>query len=340
MKQPGQVQPELNSKNKFSYAKSGVDIKQEEKAIKALVEKIKFIRSGIGKPILTQHYASILDFGNFGIAITTDGVGSKIIVCKEINKFDTIGIDCVAMNVNDIIAVGAEPIAMVDYIAIEKPDEKIMAEIAAGLEKGCRIANITLAGGETATLPDMVKGFDLAGTAIGYVEKNKIITGEAIQPGDVIFGIPSSGIHSNGLTLVRKVIEKAGLRYTDEFGNRTLGEEILEPTRIYIEVLDILKEFEVHGIAHITGGGLLNLQRLKKAKYVIDKPLPAQEIFRFIQELGNVDEDEMYRTFNMGMGLALIMPKDEAKSVKRRIDGRIVGYVEDGEGVFLKDLKL
>jgi len=342
MKQPeNQIQQQSSSnKEKFSYAKSGVDIKQEEKAVKALAEKIKFVRSGIGKPILTQHYASILDFGNYGIAITTDGVGSKIMVCKEMNKFDTIGIDCVAMNVNDIIAVGAEPVAMVDYIAIEKPNDKIMAEIAIGLEKGCRIANITLAGGETATLPDMIKGFDLAGTAIGFVEKDKIITGEAIQPGDVIYGIPSSGIHSNGLTLVRKVIEKAGLNYTDKFGNRTIGEEILEPTRIYIEILSILKEFEVHGIAHITGGGLLNLQRLKKVKYVITDPLPAQKIFSFIQELGNVDEDEMYRTFNMGMGLALILPEDEAVDVKKKVEGKIVGHVEDGEGVFLKDLRL
>ncbi|HID43895.1 MAG TPA: hypothetical protein EYP30_09040 [Archaeoglobaceae archaeon] len=144
----------------------------------------------------------------------------------------------------------------------------------------------------------------------------------------------------NGLTLVRKVIEKAGMKYTDRFGNRTIGEEILEPTRIYTEVLDILKDSEVHGIAHITGGGLLNLQRLKKVKYVITDPLPAQKIFSFIQELGNVDEDEMYRTFNMGMGFAVILPEDEAESIKKRIDGRVVGHVEDGEGVFLKDLKL
>ncbi|HID43248.1 MAG TPA: phosphoribosylformylglycinamidine cyclo-ligase, partial [Archaeoglobaceae archaeon] len=213
MKQPKNSgnQAEVSEKEKLSYAKSGVDIKEEEKAVKALSEKIKYIRSGIGKPVLTEHYASILDFGNFGIAITTDGVGSKTMVCKTMNKFDTIGIDCVAMNVNDIIAVGAEPVAMVDYIAIEKPNEKIMAEIAIGLEKGCKIANITLVGGETATLPDMIRGFDLAGTAIGYVEKDRIITGEKIKPGDVIFGVPSSGVHSNGLTLVRKVIESSSL---------------------------------------------------------------------------------------------------------------------------------
>jgi len=327
---------------KFSYAKSGVDIKQEERAVKALVEKIKHVRKGFGQPILMGHYASIVDFGTFGVAITTDGVGSKIMVAEALNKFDTIGIDCVAMNVNDIVAVGAEPIAMVDYIAAEKPDERIMAEIAKGLEEGCRMANITLVGGETATLPDMVKGFDLAGTAIGFVEKDKVITGEKIESGDVIFGIPSSGIHSNGLTLARKVVEKAGLSYTDEFENgKTIGEELLTPTRIYIEVLDVIRNYEVHGMAHITGGGLLNLKRLKKAKFVISNPLPPQKIFKFIQELGNVDDDEMYRTFNMGMGFAIIMPEEEAKRLEKSgIEGRIVGYVEEGEGVYLSDLRI
>ncbi|AEA47011.1 phosphoribosylformylglycinamidine cyclo-ligase [Archaeoglobus veneficus] len=328
---------------KFSYAKSGVDIKQEEKAVKALVEKIKHIRKGFGQPILMGHYASIVDFGTFGIAITTDGVGSKIMVAEAVGRFDTIGIDCVAMNVNDIIAVGAEPVAMVDYIAAERPDEKIMAEIAKGLEKGCEIANITLVGGETATLPDMIKGFDLAGTAIGFVEKDRIITGEKVRPGDVIFGIPSSGIHSNGLTLARKVVEKSGLSYSDEFENgKSIGEVLLTPTRIYIEVLDILRNYEVHGMAHITGGGVLNLKRLKKAKYVISKPLPVQQIFKFIQELGNVDDDEMYRTFNMGMGFALIMPEDEARRLEKSgiVEGRIVGSVEEGEGVYVRDLRI
>ncbi len=322
---------------KFDYAKAGVDIKKEEKAVKALSSVVKYVRSGFGKPILRSHYAGVIDLGDFGIAITTDGVGSKILVARAMNKFDTIGIDCVAMNVNDLIAIGAEPIAMVDYIAIEKPDEKIMAEIAKGLEEGCRIANITLVGGETATLPEIVNGFDLAGTAIGIVEKDKIITGEKIVEGDVIVALESSGIHSNGLTLARKVIEANGLSYFDEFEKGvTIGEELLKPTKIYIEVLDMIRGCEVHGLAHITGGGLLKLKRLKNMKYVIDKPLKPHKIFRFIQELGNVDEDEMYRTFNMGMGFMLILPKDEAK----KIDAPIVGYVEEGEGIYVKDLRI
>ncbi|ADB57455.1 phosphoribosylformylglycinamidine cyclo-ligase [Archaeoglobus profundus] len=325
---------------KFSYAKAGVDIRQEEKAVKSLVSKIKYVRQGFGKPILMGHYASVLDFGEVGVAITTDGVGTKIIVAEKLGKFDTIGIDCVAMNVNDLLAIGAEPIAMVDYIATFNPDERVMEQIAIGLEKGCEIANITLVGGETATLPDLIKGWDLVGTAIGVVDKDKIITGKDIQAGDVIFGVPSSGIHSNGLTLARKVIENAGLSYHDKFNGKTIGEELLTPTRIYIEILDVVRNCEVHGLAHITGGGLLNLKRLKNVKYVIDDPLKPQKIFRFIQELGKIDDDEMYRTFNMGMGFAIILPEEEVDCVKKYVDGKVVGFVEEGEGVYVKDMRI
>ncbi|WP_290597726.1 MULTISPECIES: phosphoribosylformylglycinamidine cyclo-ligase [unclassified Archaeoglobus] len=326
---------------KLDYAKAGVDIREEERAIKSLARVIKHVRKGFGKPILTSHYAGVIDCGDFGIAITTDGVGSKILVAEAINKFDTIGIDCVAMNVNDLVAVGAEPLAMVDYIAIEKPDERIMAEIAKGLEEGCRIANITLLGGETATLPEIIRGFDLAGTAIGVVEKDKIVTGERVEPGDVIVAIPSSGIHSNGLTLARKVVEMAGMSYHDKFNGKTIGEELLTPTRIYMEVLDVLKRCDVHGLAHITGSGLLKLKRLRgDVKYVVDKPLEPQKIFRLIQELGEVDEDEMYRTFNMGMGFMIVLPEDEAGKAVKLCDGSVVGYVEKGEGVYVKDLRL
>ncbi len=325
---------------KFSYAKAGVDIKAEERAVKSLISKIKHIREGFGRPILMGHYASVLDFGSYGVAVTTDGVGTKVIVAEKMGKFDTIGIDCVAMNVNDLIAIGAEPIAMVDYIATFRPDEKVMEQIAIGLERGCEIANITLVGGETATLPDLIRGWDLVGTAVGVVEKDKIITGEKIREGDVIFGIPSSGIHSNGLTLARKVIESAGLSYHDKFNGKTIGEELLTPTRIYIDVLNVVRNCEVHGLAHITGGGFLNLKRLKDVKFVIDKPLKPHKIFKLIQELGNVDDDEMFRTFNMGMGFAVILPEDEVECVRKFVDGRVVGYVEEGEGVYVEEMRI
>ncbi len=326
---------------KFDYAKAGVDIEKEERAIAALSKVVKFVRKGVGKPILTSHYAGVIDLGNLAVAITTDGVGSKILVAKALNKFDTVGIDCVAMNVNDLIAIGAEPVAMVDYIAIEEPDEKVMEEIAKGLEEGCRIANVTLLGGETATLPEIVNGFDLAGTAIGVVKKDEIITGSEIVEGDVILALPSSGIHSNGLTLARKVIEASGYSYTDEFeGGKSIGEELLTPTRIYTEVLDVVRSCEVHGLAHITGSGLLKLKRLKRMKYIIDKPLKPQRIFRFIQELGNVDEDEMYRTFNMGMGFMIILPEEEVGRAKKLVECAEVGRVEEGDGIYVGDMRV
>ncbi|NHW23960.1 MAG: phosphoribosylformylglycinamidine cyclo-ligase [Archaeoglobales archaeon] len=325
---------------KFDYAKAGVDIDRANRAISTLTGIVKFKRTGFGAPILVSHYAGVIEVGDFGIAITTDGVGTKILVGIAMKKYNTLGIDCVAANVNDLLAIGAEPLAMVDYIAMQKIDEEIIAEIAKGLEEGCRIANITLVGGETATLPDMIKGFDLAGTALGVVRKDRIITGKDVRPGDVIMALPSSGIHCNGLTLARKVIEASGLSYFDKFGEKTIGEELLTPTRIYMEVLDIIKNCEVHGLAHITGGAFRKLKRLRKdVKYVIDSPLKPQEIFRFIQKLGNVDELEMYRTYNMGMGFLIIVPEESVSCVEK-FGAKRVGYVEEGEGVFVRDLRL
>lgn len=319
-----------------TYAEAGVDIKKEERAVKSLVSALKFKREGFGRVVLTNHFASVIDVG-FLLAITTDGVGTKIKVAEAMRNFRTIGIDCVAMNANDLMAVGAEPIAMVDYIATNSPDEKVMKEIGIGLNEGCKIANMSLIGGETATL-DFVKGWDLSGTAIGIVRK--LITGEKIVEGDVIYAFPSNGIHSNGLTLARKLIESSGLSYFDKFEDRTIGEELLKPTRIYVETLEIIEKFEVHGIANITGGGLLNLKRLKDVKFVVDKPLKPQKIFEFLQRLGEIDTKEMYRTFNMGMGYMLILPEEDAKELERKYDGKIVGYVEEGEGVYLKDLRI
>ncbi|MCS7121987.1 MAG: phosphoribosylformylglycinamidine cyclo-ligase [Archaeoglobaceae archaeon] len=325
---------------KFDYAKAGVDIRKADKAKESLIKSLKFVRKGFGEPILMFHYAGVIDVGDFGIAITNDGVGTKVIVARIMKKFDTVGIDCVAMNVNDLLCIGAEPLAMVDYIAIDKPDEFLLSEIAKGLEEGCRISNITLIGGETAIMPDLVNGFDLAGTAIGWVKKDRIITGEKIRPKDIILAIPSSGIHSNGLTLARKVIEANGISYFEKFGEKTLGEELLTPTRIYVEVLKVVKECEVHGLAHITGGGVTKLKRLKNLKFVIDDPLKPQKIFRFIQELGKVDYDEMYRTFNMGMGFMIISPEHEVEKIKKLVEAYEVGYVDEGEGVFVEGLRI
>jgi len=329
----------------MTYADSGVDIFKEEKAIQGLLSNIKSKRTGLGKP-LGGHYAGMIDFKDYALVLCTDGVGSKVEIASSLKKWDTVGIDCIAMNVNDAICVGAEPLAFVDYLAIEDPKPEITKEIGKGLANGAKQANISIIGGETASLPEIINGFDLAGTCLAYVKKNQIITGEKISPGDLIIGISSSGIHSNGYTLVRNVIKNAKLSYKDKFPDKfypgsTIGEVLLIPTRIYVkEVLELLKNVKVHGLAHITGGGLRNLPRLNSnVKYVINNALEPQEIFKFIQKQGNIENIEMYQTFNMGMGFAIIVSEKDAeksldilkKHTKSKV--KIVGKIEKGKGV-------
>jgi len=340
------------SLKKMTYSDSGVDIFKEEEAIKGLVSSIKAQRKGLGKP-MTGHYAGLVDFGEHALVLCTDGVGSKVMIANEIKKWDTVGIDCIAMNVNDAICVGAEPVAFVDYLAIDDPNEKITKEIGKGLSKGAELSNISIIGGETASLPEIINGFDLAGTCLAFVKKEKIILGNRIRPGDVIIGLSSSGIHSNGYSLVRKVIQKEGLSYSDNFPdpyykNKTVGDILLTPTQIYVkEVVELLKKVRVNGIAHITGGGLRNLPRLnKKVKFVIDNPFKPQPIFFLLQRYGNIDDKEMYQTFNMGMGLAIIVPEkyaNEALEILKKhskSEVKIVGRIEKGTGVELKTKNL
>jgi len=336
----------------MTYASSGVDIFKEEKAIKKLLSTVKFKRKGFGKP-LGGHYAGMIDFGEYALVLCTDGVGSKVIIANKIKKWDTVGIDCIAMNVNDAICVGAEPLAFVDYLAIDDPKPEITQKIGEGLQKGAEEANISIIGGETASLPELINGFDLAGTCLAYVKKENIILGDNIKPGDKIIGLSSSGIHSNGYTLVRKIIEKNGFSYMDEFPNnpypsKTIGEILLIPTRIYVkEIIELLKHVKPHGIAHITGGGLRNLPRLNKdVKYVIDDPLEPQPVFDLLKEYGNIDDKEMYQTFNMGMGLAVIVSNEDVEEAMRMLKNfsksevKIVGRIEKGKGVEVKKFGL
>ena len=324
----------------MTYARSGVDILKEDRAIKALAKHLTFKRRGLGAP-LTEigHYAGLIDLGYFALAITTDGVGSKVLIANAIKKWDTIGIDCMAMNVNDLLAIGAEPVAFVDYLAMNAPNEHITEQIGVGLQKGCKIANISIVGGEIATLPEIINGFDLAGTCVGLVPKERIITGEHIKVGDLLLGLPSSGIHSNGLTLARKVIERSAYSYEDPFPpnpKKTIGEELLTPTRIYMEVLNLMKECEVHGLAHITGSGLLKLRRFAKG-FRFDNPLEPHDIFRFLQKEGKISDLEMYRTFNMGMGFLAILSEKDAKKASKITDGRIVGEIVE-KGITVRDI--
>lgn len=329
------------SEKHLTYAESGVDIKKEESTIRALTSKMTYVRKGLGAPLTNiGHYAGLLDFGEYALAMTTDGVGSKVLIANAIKRWDTVGIDCIAMNVNDILAIGAEPVAFVDYLALEAHDEEFASQIGEGLRKGAEFSRMSIIGGETATLPDIVKGFDLAGTCLGIVKKDKVITGEKVKIGDVLVGIPSSGVHSNGYSLVRKIVDGAGYSYDDPFPynqSTTIGEELLIPTRIYMEVLDVINECEVHGLAHITGSGLLKLQRVTNLGFDISDPIEPNDIFKFLQKEGNVDALEMYRTFNMGMGFVIILPQKDAARAVELTGGKIVGRITES-GIRVKEL--
>lgn len=305
-----------------TYSESGVDINLEEVTVSALISKLK--ESLSYRDIITEsgHFAALVKLGNRAIAMSTDGVGSKILVAEMMEKYDTVGIDCIAMVVNDILCVGAEPIAMVDYLAVEKPDPEIAGQIGEGLKEGCRQARVAMIGGETASLPEIVKNFDLAGTGIGIVDVDDIITGEEIHEGDVLIGISSSGIHSNGLSLARKVFFEKDFKVEDPLPSdpdTTVGVELLRPTAIYVEpIVKLLKtDVEVHGLAHITGGGFTNLKRLKKSiGYDINTLPDPQAIFKAMHSLG-VSTEEMYRVFNMGIGFVVIVkPEDAEKTIQ------------------------
>ena len=317
---------------KLTYAESGVDIHEENRSIEAMKAVLKTRRKGFGAPMTEiGHYAGLLDMGSFALAMTTDGVGSKVLIANAISKWDTVGIDCIAMNVNDLYAIGAEPIAFVDYLAVEKVDPERAAQIAVGLARGAEISNMTIVGGETASLPEIIRGFDLAGTAIGVVDKDKVVTGEKIREGDALVGVPSSGLHSNGYTLARRIIAESKYTYFDAMpgGDKSIGEELLTPTRIYPEIVELVKKCDVHGLAHITGSGLLKLRRISGLGFEITDPLEPQPVFRFLQEQGGVEDEEMYRTFNMGMGFLIAMDESEAKEACRIMGPgtRIVGSI-------------
>ncbi|MFH0815408.1 MAG: phosphoribosylformylglycinamidine cyclo-ligase [Methanobacteriota archaeon] len=304
----------------MTYAKAGVDIDGKSSAISQLVRTLAFRRKGRGRMLdLDGHFTGLIDFGEHALSLCTDTVGTKIVVANEMKRWDTIGIDCMAMNVNDMICIGAEPLAFVDFISIDRPDPERARQIGVGLNEGARMSNVSIIGGEIAVVPDIVSGTDLGGTCLGSVLKKDIITGAKISAGDSIIGVGASGIHCNGLTLARKIIEKAGSGYRQKEPKlgRTWGDELLEPTEIYVRgVMAAVAKHGIHGMANITGGGLRNLIRLKKGlEYRFDEPLAPNRVFSALQELGKVDDREMYQTFNMGMGYAFVAPEREAKGI-------------------------
>jgi phosphoribosylformylglycinamidine cyclo-ligase len=303
-----------------AYAKAGVDQGAADAAVAGLVRAlsgIKLDRPSLQVP-LPGHYASVIKLDErTGIALSTDGVGTKLLVAEELGRFDTVGVDCVAMNVNDVICVGAEPLAMLDYIAVPTADPELCEQIGRGLARGAELAGIEIPGGELAQLGELVSSADVSGACFGTVALDAIVDGSAVQPGDAIIGLPSSGIHSNGYTLARAALQ--GIDLGDERLGRPLGDVLLEPTEIYVKpIVELLRSpVEVGGLAHITSGGLGNLLRLAaEVGYEIDAPLPLPPIFGLIQELGGVGEAEMYDVFNMGCGFCVVVPAaDEAAAL-------------------------
>jgi phosphoribosylformylglycinamidine cyclo-ligase len=322
-----------------AYAKAGVDQGAADSAVAGLVRALGAIQ--LGRPSaqvpLPGHYASVIKIDErTGIALSTDGVGTKLVLAEQLGRYDTVGIDCVAMNVNDVICVGAEPLAMLDYIAIEKADPEVCEEIGVGLARGAEKAGIEIPGGELAQLGQLVRGVDVSGACFGTVTLDAIVDGSAVEPGDVVIGLPSTGLHSNGYTLARSALAEIPL--DDDRLGRPLGEILLEPTEIYVKpVVELLRsEVEVRGLAHITSDGTKNLLRLAaEVGYEIDDPLPVPPVFELIQEQGRVSDREMHEVFNMGCGFCVVLAAaDESAALEllRRHypDAKRVGRATDG----------
>ena len=330
-----------------TYADSGVDIDKSDEAVDSIISvvsgtfanrkgKAGEVKSPIG------HFANYVEVGGKYVVMSTDGVGTKVLVAQMARKFDTVGIDMMGMNVNDVLCVGAEPIAIVDYLAVEKMDKDMAFEIAKGIRDGANDAGVAVIGGETAALRGVITGvdglgFDLAGTCMGIVDKDKVILGDRVNVGDKIIGVASSGLHSNGFSLARNVIFSK-YKISDKFPwGKTVADEMLTPTKIYVKpVLDVLAKHRdsVTGLCHITGSGLLNLKRLNPdVGFRLDDLLDVLPIFREIKKVGGVSDDEMFKTFNMGMGFVIVCRPDACDDVlellrnKWKLSCKVVGEV-------------
>ncbi len=337
----------------ITYRDAGIDIrriKQSQTSIGRLISSTHKLQKGTKTMSGFGHYAGIVEIpGEKLLATHTDGVGTKVIIAQMMRKYNTIGIDCIAMNVNDIICIGAVPISFVDYIAANRNDQEIFKEIVRGLVTGAKKAKVPIVGGETAILPDLISGknfsFDLAGMVVGILDKQNVILGDAINSGDIIIGVKSSGLHSNGYSLARKVLLSKYSLHDKIKGLGVLGDALLEPTEVYVQpVLEAIRECDIHGLAHITGGSFTKLLRLKKTGYVIDNLPEPPEIFQLIENQ-DVEKEEMYKTFNMGIGFCVIAPEEEEERVdeifkKYGLQSRQIGEVTNKKGVFVDSQKI
>lgn len=313
----------------LSYEAVGVDTEGVDTGLRRLAEWVNATFAfNPARPMLPLgYYANVLPVGpELAVAISTDGVGTKLLVAQRLGRYDTVGIDCVAMNANDVICVGARPLSLVDYIAVHHVDADALAAIAKGLHDGARLADLNIPGGEIAQLREMVHAdegypFELVGTCIGTLHPQRLLVGAEVAAGDLIVGIASSGLHSNGYTLARHaLLDRAGLRLDGRVAElgRSLGDELLEPTLMYVRPAMAMLDagLPVKAFLHITGDGLLNLSRIAAPMgFVIDRPLPPQPIFALVQHAAEVSDAEMYRTFNMGTGFAVVVPASAAERV-------------------------
>ncbi|MEW5249310.1 phosphoribosylformylglycinamidine cyclo-ligase [Microbulbifer sp. 2201CG32-9] len=331
----------------LSYKDAGVDID----AGNALVERIKDVTKRTNRPEVLG------GLGGFGalcelpsgyrepvLVSGTDGVGTKLRLAMDLDIHDSIGIDLVAMCVNDLVVAGAEPLFFLDYYATGKLNVDVAAQVVTGIGRGCEMAGCALVGGETAEMPGMYEGddYDLAGFCVGVVEKSAIIDGSRVKTGDKLIGLASSGPHSNGYSLIRKVLEISGADLQQDIGGKSLAEALMAPTRIYVKnLLQLGKKVQLNALSHITGGGLLeNLPRVlpENARAHIDTDSwTIPEVFRWLREAGNIDQREMYRTFNCGVGMVICVPADEADEALTALremgeEAFVMGAVEDRDG--------
>lgn len=337
------------TEERFQYDDCGVDTNRVQQGLSLLARSINEthkLRDGhdFGRPALgLGYYANVCQLpGGQGLAISTDGVGTKLIVAELAGRYDTVPIDMIAMNVNDLLCVGAEPFALVDYLAVGEIDPDVFEQLGAGLLEGAKQSNVTIPGGEIAQVAELLKGhgkspgLDIVGTAVGLVDWDKINLGQDVVPGDVVVALGASGLHSNGFSLARSILlDRAGLKldqHIPELG-RTLADELLEPTRIYVKpIMDMIRaDLSLHALLHITGDGFCNMNRIKADVGFELNNLPEPgPIYHLLQKHGNVSDAEMYSVFNMGIGFCVVAPQEDADKIiaiakKYEIPAQVIG---------------
>jgi phosphoribosylformylglycinamidine cyclo-ligase len=338
---------------RWTYARAGVDRGAVSEALRALLAETRYRPPARSGRLLEApgHFAGLVRIGRETIAVTTDTVGTKVRLAEELSDWEGVGEDLVQVNVNDLAAVGARPSVLVDCLLCRTPDLAAFAAIGRGIGRGLRHGQIALAGGETAVVPEIVRGIDLGGTAVGFFPPGRApVLGDRVREGDVVLGIPADGFHANGFTLIRRLLRtrSVSLRRPRPGSRIPVGKELLRPGRIYVPASEaIAAARSTHGLAHISGGGVRNLVRLRAdVRFELDRWPAPQGVYRWLQQLGGISAEEMYQTFNMGIGFVAVVAPDAVHATLRRLaqahasDARIIGRVVRGSGVSLPHLGL